>query len=103
MPEEFVGFRFSYSLGGFLCSDCSKNEDNSKNIKVHEKIRLFLAEISKTDFCVQTKYDSLVNLAVLEKCFGFIKKYMDNISHKKTKVFEVLENFNTGCEVVKNG
>ena len=39
----------------------------------------------------KTKYDDLVNDLVLEKCFLFMKRYIDNISHKKTKIFEVLE------------
>ena len=94
---------FSYNLGGFLCPDCFKSENNSQNVKVHEKIRLFLAEISKTDFNLETKYDNLVNLVVLDKCFNFMKKYMDNISHKKTKVFEVLDSFNTEYKAVQNG
>jgi len=95
---------FSYSLGGFMCEDCLRSENNSFNIKVHEKIRLFLAEISKTEFEKETKYDSLVNFTVLDKCFKFMKKYMDNISHKKTKVFEVLENFEfNSFKAVQNG
>ena len=61
---------FSYSLGGFICPDCTKEEISQ--INVHEKIRQFLFEISKTDFNLETKYDKLVNLPVLEKCFNFI-------------------------------
>lgn len=94
---------FSYNLGSFLCPDCLKSENDFSNIKVHEKIRLFLSEISKVDFNVETKYDELVNIAVLEKCFNFMKKYMDNISHKKTKVFEVLDSFNIEYKQVQNG
>ena len=91
---------FSYALGGFLCLDCLKKENNIQSIKIHQKIRGFLAEISKTNINLETKYDKLANLAVLEKCFSFMKKYMDNISHKKTKVFEVLDSFNVEYKAV---
>ena len=79
---------YSYSLGSFLCSECG---DNINGIRIHNKIRLFLAEISKTNYLEKTKYDDLVNFTVLEKCFLFMKKYIDNLSNKKTKIFEVLE------------
>ena len=60
-------------------------------IRIHNKIRLFLAELSKTNYLEKTKYDDLVNFAVLEKCFLFMKKYIDNLGSRKTKIFEVLE------------
>ena len=75
----------------------------SQTVKVHEKIRMFLAEISKKDFNLETKYDSLVNDVVLEKCFNFMKKYMDNISHRKTRVFDVLDSFNFEYKMVQHG
>lgn len=80
---------YSYSLGSFLCANCAL--DNTSGIRIHNKIRLFLAELSKTDYKEKTHYDELVNFAVLEKCFLFMKKYIDNLSHKKTKIFDVLE------------
>lgn len=80
---------YSFSLGGFLCAHCSLEHTNG--IKIHNKIRLFLEEISKTEFSQKTKYDDIVNFMVLEKCFLFIKKYIDSLSNKKTKIFEVLE------------
>ncbi|MBR5303766.1 MAG: DNA repair protein RecO [Candidatus Gastranaerophilales bacterium] len=79
---------YSYSLGSFLCGECG---DNINGVRIHNKIRLFLAELSKTNYLKKTKYDDLVNYAVLEKCFLFMKKYIDNLSSKKTKIFEVLE------------
>lgn len=80
---------YSYSLGSFLCAECGL--DNVNGIRIHNKIRLFLAELSKIDYQEKTKYDDLVNLVVLEKCFLFMKKYIDNLSHRKTKIFDVLE------------
>lgn len=80
---------FSYSFGGFFCDSC-KNELTGDTIRIHNKIRLFLNEISKVDFNQKTKYDNLVNELVLDKCFSFMKKYIDNLSCKKTKIFEVL-------------
>lgn len=85
---------FSFQAGGFLCSDCSKT--NVSDLKIHNKIREFLNEISSLEFSQKTKYDELVAQNPLmenfiEKCFLFMKKYIDNISHKKTKIFEVLE------------
>ncbi len=87
--EEEKSAFFSYDEGSFLCPECAKKE--TFGIKVHNKIRLFLSEISKKDFQQTTKYDEVVNLYVLEKCFGFVKKYIDNLTNKKTKVFEVLK------------
>lgn len=80
---------FSYAEGSFLCKECAKK--STSGIKIHNKIRLFLSEISKKDYSEATKYDKLVNLFVLEKCFGFVKKYIDNLTNKRTKVFEVLK------------
>ena len=80
---------YSYSINAFLCPQCSL--DNISGIKIHNKIRLFLNELSKTKYDKKTKYDDLANFAVLEKCFLFMKKYIDNLSNKKTKIFEVLE------------
>jgi len=80
---------YSYSLNSFLCASCAL--DNVSGIRIHNKIRLFLLELSKTNYKEKTKYDDLVNFAVLEKCFLFMKKYIDNLSSKKTKIFEVLE------------
>ena len=80
---------YSYALGSFLCMECSLSEVNG--IKIHNKIRLFLEEISKNNYKEKTKYDDLVNLLVLEKCFLFMKKYIDNLQNKKTKIFDVLD------------
>jgi len=80
---------YSYALGSFLCLECSLEEVNG--IKIHNKIRLFLNELSKIDYREKTKYDDLVNLLVLEKCFSFMKKYIDNLQNKKTKIFDVLD------------
>ena len=80
---------YSYSLNSFLCANCSS--DSINGVKIHNKIRLFLEEISATNINEKTKYDDLVNFAVLEKCFLFMKKYIDNLGNRKTKIFEVLE------------
>ena len=80
---------YSYSLGSFLCAECGS--EATSGIRIHNKIRLFLSEISKLDYKQKSKYDDLVNFTVLEKCFLFMKKYIDNLSNKKTKIFEVLE------------
>ena len=80
---------YSYALGSFLCIECSNNEANG--IKIHNKIRMFLNELSNIDYKEKTKYDDLVNLLVLEKCFSFMKRYIDNLGFKKTKIFEVLD------------
>lgn len=79
---------YSYTLGSFLCANCAIDEING--IKIHNKIRLFLNELSKSNYKEKTKYDNLVNLLVLEKCFSFMKKYIDNLQNKKTKIFDVL-------------
>lgn len=79
---------FSFETGSFTCYCCTKN--NYACVKINNKIRMFLDEISKTDITKETKYDSLVNLLVLEKCFNFMKKYISGISNKKTKIFDVL-------------
>ena len=80
---------FSFQQGSFLCKKCAVEDKNC--IKIHDKIRDFMQTLSDVNFLQETKYDKLANIAVLEKCFLFMKKYIDNISHKKTKIFEVLE------------
>ena len=83
---------FSYKMNSFFCEACYKHEVNTgATVKVHNKIILFLNELSKTEFSEKTKYDDVVNMVVLEKCFNFMKKYMDNLTHKKTKIFKTLE------------
>ena len=87
--KENTSTVFSYELGGFLCNECvAKYPYNT--IKIHNKIKRFLFELSKSDIEEKTKYDDLVNNLVLEKCFSFLKKYTDNLTNKKTKIFEVL-------------
>ena len=81
---------YSYSLGSFLCVNCA-DSNYGASIKIHNKIRMFLNEISITDYNQKTQYDDKANFAVLEKCFLFMKKYIDNLGTKKTKIFEVLE------------
>lgn len=81
---------FSYELGGFLCDDCAQNHPYN-TIRVHNKIKMFLNELSSLNIDDKTKYDDLVNDVVLKKCFSFLKKYADNLINKKTKVFDILE------------
>ena len=81
---------FSFESGGFLCEECYKNHPYNV-IKIHNKIKMFLYELSKTDIDEKTNYDDLVNNLVLEKCFSFLKKYTDNLTNKRTKVFDILE------------
>lgn len=89
--KEIVGdSHFSYSTNAFLCDCCAKASD-SATLRIHEKICLFLKELSLVEFSEKTKYDDLANFLVLEKCFTFMKKYIDNLTSKKTKIFEVLE------------
>ncbi len=73
---------------GMLCECCAKKNYDYTNIKLNKKIKEFLSAISKFE---NTKYDELVNEPVVEKCFLFMKKYIDNLTKKKTKIFEVLE------------
>ncbi|MBQ8636292.1 DNA repair protein RecO [bacterium] len=80
---------YSYTLGSFLCLECSNDEVNG--VRIHNKIRLFLNELSNIGYKEKSKYDDLVNYLVLDKCFLFMKKYIDNLGFKKTKIFEVLE------------
>lgn len=81
---------FSLQNNNFACESCAR-QDYSYNVNIHYKIKDFLSEISKNDIKTKTKYDDAVNLLVLEKCFNFMKKYIDNISHKRTKIFDCLE------------
>ena len=81
---------FSFSEGDFLCRECIKNS-SSQRIKINHKICEFLSELAKVNLNQKTKYDDLVNELVLERCFSFMKKYIDNLTNKKTKIFKVLE------------
>lgn len=80
---------YSPNSNGFLCEKCC-NKLN-QNIKISHKIKEFLSEMLKIEINEESKYDSLVNSIFLEKCFQFMKKYIENISHKKTKIFEVMD------------
>lgn len=80
---------FSYQLGGFYCPECEKK--NIGSIKIHNKIRIFLDELSKTPIEKKTNYDELLTENLVEKCFLFMKKYIDSLSNKKTKIFTVLD------------
>lgn len=88
--DEHTSTLFSFELGGFICPNCIDNYQG-QGIKIHNKIKTFLLELSKYDIDEKTKYDELVNSLVLEKCFNFIKKYIDNLTNRRTKIFEVLE------------
>ena len=88
--EENKSSVFSYELGGFLCDECVNNHPYN-TVKIHNKIKRFLLELANFEIVKTTKYDSLVNDIVLEKCFSFLKKYIENLTNRKTKVFDVLE------------
>ena len=88
--DEQKSTYFAYNLGGFLCENCFSDGYN-QGIKIHNKIRFFLCELARVEFESKTKYDDLVTLNILDKCFLFMKKYIDTLTNKKTKIFEVLE------------
>ena len=73
---------------GMLCENCAKEKYDYTNIKLNTKIKMFLSELTKFE---NTKYDELVNEVVVQKCFLFMKKYIDTLTNKKTKIFEVLK------------
>ena len=81
---------FSFLEGDFLCRDCAKNS-LSQRVKINNKICVFLSELAQADINQKTKYDDLVNELVLERCFSFMKKYIDNLTNKKTKIFKILD------------
>lgn len=89
--DETKSSIFSFSLGGFICDNCIS--DNT--IRIHNKIRILLDTFSKTEFNKVTKYDEILTENVVEKCFSFMKKYIDNLTNKKTKIFKVLETVST--------
>lgn len=80
---------YSKSYNGFLCEKCAQKSNQC--IKINHKIKEFLNEMLQIEINKESKYDSLVTLLFLEKCFQFMKKYIENISHKKTKIFEVMD------------
>ncbi len=82
---------YSQSCNGFLCEECAKTKTINSNLKINRKIKEFLNEMLKIEINQESKYDSLINLVFLEKCFQFMKRYIENISHKKTKIFEVMD------------
>ena len=73
-----------------MCKNCAF--ESGQYIKINHKVKEFLYDLSKTQISEKSKYDELVNYSFLDKCFQFMKKYIENISHKKTKVFEVMDN-----------
>lgn len=80
---------FSLQNGGVCCIKCAQKSVD--NIKINNKIRLFMLEMKKTKIDEKTKYDDLIDENFINKCFLFMKKYIDNISHKRTKIFDVLD------------
>ncbi|MBR1617207.1 DNA repair protein RecO [bacterium] len=85
---------FSFEMGGFVCPDCN-HKLQGETINIHNKIKMFLKAQFETSMEEKTSYDEVAGIVVLEKCFEFLKKYIDNLSSKRTKVFEVLEKVKT--------
>lgn len=81
---------FSLETGGFICPNCAK-DTNTSALRVHNKIIEFLNALSEAKMDEKTLYDEKVNTLVLEKCFLFLKKYIDNLTNKRTHVFEILD------------
>lgn len=73
---------------GILCEHCAKENFDYTNIKLNKKIRIFLAELTKKN---TTIYDDLIDENVAQKCFLFMKKYIDTLTSRKTKIFDVLK------------
>jgi len=85
--SEFKSTIFSYSLGGFLCENCASSHIG-QSVRVHNKIKMFLSVLSDTSYEEKTRYDDMVNEQVLEKCFGFLRKYIEKLTDKRIKVFD---------------
>ncbi len=81
---------FSFDLKGFLCPQCTSS-CLGDTIRIHNKIRVFLQELSTADFDKKTKYDEILTEQFLNKCFSFMKKYIDKLTSKRTKIFEILD------------
>ncbi len=80
---------FSYLDECFYCKKCALDKING--VWINNKIVEFLDTISEAQINQKTKYDEVVTLNILEKCFDFMKKYINNLTNKKTKVFETIE------------
>lgn len=85
---------FSAQTGEMCCVKCASKGFN--NIKINNKIRLFMLEMKKAKIDSKTKYDEVIDENFANKCFLFMKKYIDNISNKKTKIFDVLDSVSVG-------
>lgn len=79
----------SLNSGGVVCKDCAVEQGHY--IKLHEKLRCFLATLNKTPIDKKTEYDDLVNEKVADICFNLLKKYIEIITNKKSKTFKVME------------
>lgn len=90
LDDDNNSLLFSNVDKGFICADCKKELEKNDGILIHNKIRMFLKTLYESPFDKKTKYDELVTLSVLEKCFDFMKKYIDSLTNKKTKVFETI-------------
>lgn len=80
---------FSFEEGSLLCKKCAVDKING--IWINNKIIEFLDTIMDAQINQKTKYDEVVTLNILEKCFDFMKKYINRLTNKKTKVFETIE------------
>lgn len=78
---------FSVGLGGVVCTSCRGRSDVYVNL--HKKIREFLIAQKNCPIGENTSYDTLVDENVSQKCFSLLKKYIDSLSSRPSRVFSV--------------
>ena len=79
----------SLNQGGVVCPDCAL--ENGQYVKLHEKLRKFLISLSKNPVDKKTEYDELANDKVVDACFNLLKKYIENITNRKSKTYKVMQ------------
>ena len=83
---------FSISNCGVVCAEC--RSQNQGYTKLHRKIREFLQAQNKCKINEKSSYDLLVDENFCEKCFLFLKKYINSLSSRPARAINVLEKLN---------
>jgi phosphoribosyl 1,2-cyclic phosphodiesterase len=88
---QCFGIMFEDKDGKYYYTGDTNDIDYIRKICEDNSVKKVYTEVATETYDVHIKYDDIVNFTVLEKCFLFIKKYIDSLNSKKTKIFEVLE------------
>lgn len=79
---------FSSTMGGIICKVC--NEHLGVKLKMHHKIRDFLAAMLQFDFDYESDYDKKATEKVCQVCFDLLDEYIKIHTNKKQKSVKLI-------------